>query len=175
MPITRKAQCSDAAELARIAELTFRDTFGAVNSPDDMNIHCSSNYGKSIQIAEIADPRMLTLISEQEGHIAGFAQLRWKGAPSCVLAQFPIEIQRLYVTTDWQGKGVAQDLMRACLDEARHRGGDAVWLGVWERNPRAIAFYEKTGFIAVGDHVFPLGRDPQRDIVMRRLLPVETA
>ena len=135
MPIIRTAEPGDAVALARIAELTFRDTFGGVNTADDMNIHCSSNYGEAIQAAEIADPKMLTLISEHEGHIAGFAQLRWKGAPSCVPAQFPIEIQRLYVTADWHGKGVAQHLMRACLDEALHRGSDAIWLGVWERNP----------------------------------------
>jgi len=58
--------------------------------------------------------------------------------------------------------------MKACLDDVEGRGADVVWLGVWERNPRAISFYKKFGFIEVGDHVFPLGNDPQRDIVMAR-------
>ncbi len=58
--------------------------------------------------------------------------------------------------------------MRACLGEAIAAGADVVWLDVWERNPRAIAFYRKLGFAENGDHVFPLGNDPQRDIVMVR-------
>jgi ribosomal protein S18 acetylase RimI-like enzyme len=60
--------------------------------------------------------------------------------------------------------------MRACVDEMRGRPSDVVWLGVWERNPRALAFYEKMAFNRVGEHVFPLGHDPQRDIIMLRPL-----
>jgi ribosomal protein S18 acetylase RimI-like enzyme len=58
--------------------------------------------------------------------------------------------------------------MSACIEELRQRGSDALWLGVWERNPRAISFYEKFGFVAVGERTFPLGGDPQRDIIMVR-------
>jgi ribosomal protein S18 acetylase RimI-like enzyme len=72
------------------------------------------------------------------------------------------------VARDCHGKGVAHDLMNACMDEMRFHRSDVVWLGVWERNPRAIAFYKKFGFLEVGVHVFPLGSDPQRDIVMSR-------
>jgi ribosomal protein S18 acetylase RimI-like enzyme len=74
----------------------------------------------------------------------------------------------LYVISDCHAKGVARELMNACIDEMRDRRSDVVWLGVWERNPRAITFYKKFGFVEVGDHVFPLGSDPQRDIVMAR-------
>jgi ribosomal protein S18 acetylase RimI-like enzyme len=58
--------------------------------------------------------------------------------------------------------------MNACLAELINRGSDVAWLGVWERNPRAISFYRKLGFMEVGDHIFPLGHDPQRDIIMVR-------
>jgi len=70
------------------------------------------------------------------------------------------------VLADWHGHGVAQELMTASIAEARRRRADAIWLGVWERNPRALAFYRRCGFVEVGDHVFPLGNDPQRDLVM---------
>lgn len=76
------------------------------------------------------------------------------------------ETQRLYVADQWHGKGVAQGLMRACTEEETRRGSDAIWLGVWEHNPRAIAFYRKWGFVAVGDQPSPLGRDLQRDLAM---------
>lgn len=100
----------------------------------------------------------------------GYAQMRWGAAPDCVSSSSPGEIQRLYIVEDRHGKGVAQELMRACIREIMQPGSDVVWVGVWAHNPRAIAFYKKFGFVEVGSHVFPLGGDPQRDIVMVRPL-----
>jgi ribosomal protein S18 acetylase RimI-like enzyme len=100
--------------------------------------------------------------------IAGFAQLRIRVRPSCVRAASACEVQRLYVDARFHGKGVAALLMDACIDSARGHGTAALWLGVWERNLRAIAFYAKCGFVEVGEQVFPLGRDLHRDLVMAR-------
>lgn len=168
MPMIRRARDRDAARLAAIAEDTFRDTFAAVNTPRDMDLHCRTSFGEDIQSKELADPNAVTLLGEHEGRLAGFAQLRWGESPRCVAAAAPGEIRRLYVVRDFHGKGLAHELMQACLREMANRGSDVVWLGVWERNPKAMAFYEKNGFIEVGEHVFAVGTDPQRDIVMAR-------
>lgn len=168
MPMVRKAEAGDARELARIAEATFRDTFESVNSVEDMTLHCQTSYGEHVQAAEIGDPQRTTLLCLEAGIVTGFAQLRWNGAPTCVQADAPGEIQRLYVVRAWHGRGIAPILMAACLEEMKRRGSDAVWLGVWEKNPRAIAFYRKFGFREVGEHVFTLGADRQRDLVMVR-------
>jgi len=168
--IIRKANRADARPLSQLAEQTFRATFGALNTAENMDLHCQASYGEAIQAAEIADPNMVTLLAENEARLVGFAQLRWGTAPDCVLGQAPGEIQRLYIAAEWQGKGIAPALMNSCLEEMRQHGSDLVWLGVWERNPRAIAFYKKFGFTEVGEQLFPLGNDPQRDIVMARSL-----
>ena len=73
-----------------------------------------------------------------------------------------------YVVADWHGRGVAKELMTAALEEMKVRGTDVVWLGVWEKNPRAIAFYQKLGFTEIGEHSFLLGNDLQRDVIMAR-------
>ena len=164
--LIRNAVPSDAAALAQVAEQTFRATFGALNRAEDMELHCSRSYGEQLQADEISDPRMTTLLVEHDGGLIGYAQLRWGDAAACVVAQRPCEIQRLYVVANWHGHGVAQELMAASIAEARRRRSDVIWLGVWERNPRAIAFYRRCGFDEVGDHVFPLGNDRQRDLVM---------
>jgi ribosomal protein S18 acetylase RimI-like enzyme len=70
----------------------------------------------------------------------------------------------------WHGRGVAQALMDAVLDGARARGGRTLWLGVWERNPRAVAFYQRYGFHRVGEHTFRLGDDEQTDWLLARAL-----
>ncbi len=170
MPFIRPAQSSDAQRLAILAEETFRDTFESVNTVENMTAHCQASYGEAVQSAEISDREMVTLVCEEEENLVAFAQLRWAVAPECVTAERPGEIQRLYVTRSWHGRGIAAELMAACLEEMKSRNSDVAWLGVWERNPRAIAFYRKFGFVEVGEQVFTLGSDSQRDIIMVRPL-----
>lgn len=166
----RKAEERDAAALAELAERTFRDAFGQLNTVENMDLHCHSSYGELQQGREIADSRVTTLVCECEGDLVAYGQLRWHEPPAAVAAAKPAEIQRLYVDKKLHGKGVAQRLMAALIDAAEAGGADSVWLGVWEHNPRAIAFYRKFGFLEVGDHTFLLGCDSQRDILMQKAL-----
>jgi ribosomal protein S18 acetylase RimI-like enzyme len=77
---------------------------------------------------------------------------------------------RLYVSQEWLGRAVGHALMKACLDEARSAGHETIWLGVWERNARAQALYHKWDFHTVGEHMFQLGSDEQRDLLMELAL-----
>lgn len=168
MATIRTATPADAAALAGLAERTFRDTFGAANTAEDMDLHCRSSYAEAFQRAELGDPGLWTLVAEAGPGLAGFAQVRWDHAPAHLRLEAPGEIQRLYVDRAWHGQGVAQALMARCLEGMAARGLRSAWLGVWEHNPRAIAFYRKSGFAVAGAQVFMLGRDPQRDLVMVR-------
>lgn len=166
--LIRTAQPSDAEQLAALAERTFRDTFASSNTQEDMEHHCQSSYSKEHQLKEIQNPNWITLVCENENMLVGYAQMRWEEFPSCVEAKTPREILCFYVDKPWHGRGIAQEMMRACLAELKKRDTDAVWLGVWEHNPRAIAFYTKFGFVEVGEHIFQLGSDAQRDVIMMR-------
>lgn len=170
MSIVHKAKPGEARELAELAERTFRETYEAFNTTEDMDRYCRLTYSEAIQAGEISDPARASLLGRQETTLVGFAQLRWNRTPPCVAGQSPGEIQRLYVAREWHGRGIAQNLMQACLGELAARGSDVAWLGVWERNPRALSFYKKFGFREVGEHLFTLGTDRQRDIVMARPL-----
>lgn len=162
----RKAILSDAKPLAELAEATFREAFSESNNADDMQAHCESNYSESIQAKEIASSTYVTLVAEDNQQLIAYAQLRWEQTPSCVTAESPGEIQRFYVDKNYHGKGLAQKLMSACLDVMKTHNTDAVWLSAWEENPRAISFYQKFNFQAVGENEFLLGSDRQRDIIM---------
>jgi len=96
----------------------------------------------------------------------GYAQLRSVRPPPCVDPAKAIELWRFYVASAWHGRGVSQELMAAVVQAARDAGGETLWLGVWERNPRAQAFYKKSGFVDVGTQTFLLGSDEQNDRVM---------
>jgi ribosomal protein S18 acetylase RimI-like enzyme len=166
----REATEGDAADLAQLAERTFRDTFAGSNRAEDIDVHCRNTYGANIQALEIKDPRRTTLLCHAGDRLIGYGQLRWSDAPACVVASTSVEIQRLYVDVPWHGKGASHALMASLLKRAIVGGADVAWLGVWEKNPRAISFYEKSGFAVVGEHVFTLGNDPQRDLVLTKRL-----
>ena len=133
-----------------------------------MRQYLDANFSPDIQARELANPDVTTFLAEIKGELAGYAQLRLGEAPQCVIGPSPIEIVRLYALSRYHGQGVGAALMRTCLDTAREIGAQTIWLGVWEQNDRAIAFYRKHGFVECGDHIFQLGSDPQRDIIMAR-------
>jgi len=166
----RAATASDNLLLAEIGAETFFDSFAAENSPEDMSAYLSQAFGPPIQARELADPASRFLIAEtQEGQPLGYARLKFWEAPAVIEGRKPMEIVRFYARKSWIGKGVGAKLMQACLQESEWAGCDVVWLDVWERNPRAIAFYCKWGFVEVGRQGFQLGNDLQHDLIMARL------
>lgn len=173
--VIRTGEESDATAVAELAARTFQETFAADNRPEDMALHISRAYGPSHQQRELVDPDITTLLAEVDGQLAGYAQLRFGAVPPCVTGEAAVELWRFYVARSWHGRGVAQTLMRRVELEANLRGARTVWLGVWERNARATAFYLKTGFKDVGSHVFMMGTDPQTDRILVRQLPTPIA
>jgi ribosomal protein S18 acetylase RimI-like enzyme len=161
------AVAADAPVLANLAARTFREAFAADNNPADMRAHLESAYTPALHLAEIEDPSIDTLLVRIDGKApTAYAQLRAGHVPNGVPGEGSIELWRFYVDAPWHGRGVAQELMAAAKARARRRGATTLWLGVWERNARAHAFYGKHGFRKVGSQVFVVGSDPQTDDVM---------
>jgi ribosomal protein S18 acetylase RimI-like enzyme len=162
---------ADVAALTEFGARTFFESFAVDNTPDDIAKHLASAWHPDLQRREILDASIDTLLArDSQGTLAGFAQLRDNVAPGGVATTRPVELWRFYVDKPWQGRGLAGLLMSAVFERARARGGRELWLGVWERNARAQAFYRKSGFEKVGQKIFIVGTDPQTDHVMLRLL-----
>lgn len=169
----RRATLADRPALTALAARTFERTFAATNTRADMDAYLAAHFGAAQQQAELADPHVATLLVDLDGTLAGYAQLREGPAEPCVSGARPIELVRFYLDEDWQGRGLAPALMAAVHDEARGRGAETLWLGVWEHNQRALRFYTRQGFVDVGSHVFMVGADRQIDRIMAR--PVAAA
>lgn len=166
----RFATPKDAALLAEIGRKSFYDAFKdhPKNAPEDMEIFMNQAFGEAIQAGELADEKLVLLIAEIEGKTVGYAKLRKDAKEEMVTGEKCLEIARFYMLQDWIGRGVARKLMQTILDFARENGFDTIWLGVWEYNYRAQAFYKKWGFEHAGEHVFQLGNDAQTDWVWQR-------
>jgi ribosomal protein S18 acetylase RimI-like enzyme len=168
----RAAGTGDAKPLTDLSYTTFWDAFAhhPKNAPDDLAHYMRQAFSVEQISQELTDPKSVFLVAEIEGELAGYAKLAFDNTEPDIVAEWPVELSRLYSQQKFIGKGVGQALMDACIELAKKQGRDVIWLGVWEFNPRAQRFYEKNGFTTVGSHTFVLGSDPQTDLLMQRKL-----
>lgn len=164
----RKAGTNDAAKLAAIGRMTFVETFAHANTKEDMQQYVSKAFTEKQLLQELAEPGTTFLMAFERDRLAGYAKLRSSHNPTELKDHKALELQRIYARKFYQGKKVGKQLMEYSVDVAKAMGFDTLWLGVWEYNPRAIAFYEKWGFEKFGEQTFTLGFDVQTDILMKK-------
>lgn len=164
----RPATLADAAVLADLGERSFRETFQALYEPADFEAFLAGTYGAALQRAELADPLRPALLLEIDGAPAGFAQLRLDHREPGVPGAHPAELQRIYLLRSAQGGGRGRALIEACEALVREWGADVFWLGVWEHNAKALAFYACSGFREVGEHSFAIGSRVDRDLLLAK-------
>lgn len=167
----RRATLEDAAALAALGSRLFVQAYDGAMDAADIAAYLSDTYGPAMQAAELADPgAALWLAHAPDGSRSGFALLRRRPVPVTGFPENAAELARIYVDRAWQGHRLGAMLLAACVSEARAWGADVLWLSVWQRNPRAVAFYQHLGLRIVGETDFVVGRDRQRDHVMTLML-----
>jgi diamine N-acetyltransferase len=166
----RHATVDDAGTVAELGACIFVETFGPTNDEANIREYVRTAFDVERVRDEIDDPRSITLLAETDASCAGYARLHAGEPPAEVRGDAPIELVRLYVLARYHGGGIGADLMQASIDEARRAGYGTMYLGVWEHNPRAQAFYRKWGFSRVGEQSFQLGSERQTDWLMERSL-----
>lgn len=171
--VIRRGTVQDVGLLAEMGAETFFDAYVEQIEEELLAGFVEETFGAAQQAAEVADEAVIVLIAESTGQAVAYALLReWEAAPEGLPPQIAgrrsMELGRIYARKAWIGRGVGSALMQACVDLAAERGFEMMWLGVWERNDRAIGFYRKWGFEELGDQVFMLGEERQRDVVMGR-------
>ena len=158
----------DADAIVSLGIRTFRDTFDESNTPENMLLYINSTFTLKKVKAELREPGSVFFLAEKDDDPVGYARVRTSHTPDELKGTSAIEIERLYVDKRFLGKRVGHLLMNTCLHYAQDHGFDTVWLGVWEFNERALAFYRKWGFTEFGDHTFMLGKDAQTDLLMKK-------
>jgi ribosomal protein S18 acetylase RimI-like enzyme len=168
--VIRHATKQDAELIADISRQTFYDTFAADNTKEDMDLFLNEQFTKGKLMLEVGTLENIFLLAYDGDEVAGYAKLREDRSPAALKKFRTMEIARLYSMTHLIGRGVGKILMQSCLDVAKGKDKEVVWLGVWEKNQRAIDFYTKWGFEKFGETSFLLGTDVQCDWLMRKIL-----
>lgn len=166
----REATRDDAALIADISHQTFYDTFAADNTEEDMTKFLNQQFTKGKLMLEVGASENIFLLAYINGEVAGYVKLRNGKLPKEIAGESALEIARLYVLKDFLGKKVGAALMEAAISQAKATSKEWIWLGVWERNQRAIDFYHRWGFQKFGECDFLLGNDHQLDWLMKKRL-----
>ena len=161
---------SDIKGLQRIGRETFAASFGAENSASDMQKYLDENFNTEKVKSELENPDAEFYFAETDQQIVGYLKINTGNAQTETLIENALEIERIYVLAPYQGQGVGRLLFDKALEIAKSKAVENLWLGVWEKNLKAIRFYEKNGFVAFDQHIFKLGDDKQTDIMMKLAL-----
>ncbi|MDF1571986.1 MAG: GNAT family N-acetyltransferase [Bacteroidales bacterium] len=154
-------------ELRTIAIRTFEETFAATNSRENMDHYYAMRFNARLLTEELQHPESWWYFIEFQGKLAGYLKVNVGQAQTELQEEEGFEVERIYVLKAFHGSGVGAALMEQAIRLGREKGKKYLWLGVHEENYRALRFYGKFGLQEFDDHVFMMGKQPQRDLLMR--------
>jgi ribosomal protein S18 acetylase RimI-like enzyme len=166
----RKVTIADINKLQSVSRQTFFETFAEVNTAANMQKYLDENLSLERLQAELNNPESEFYFASNNEQIVGYLKINVGQAQNELQDNNALELERIYVLKEYQGSGVGQVLFDIAIQVARRRRSEFLWLGVWEKNFKALKFYERFGFIEFDKHIFLLGDDIQTDIMMKLLL-----
>ncbi|WP_160715874.1 GNAT family N-acetyltransferase [Chitinophaga solisilvae] len=165
--ITR-ATIGDVAVLKDLCTTTFIDTYAEHNTEADMQEYLSRHFTTERLSAQLQEEDCFFYFAEYNGEKIGYIKLN-TGVKQTEHAEMKaLEIERIYVLKAYQGVKAGHALIEKAMAAGADIRAPYVWLGVWEKNSKAITFYERHGFVAFDTHIFVLGEDQQKDILMKK-------
>jgi len=171
MPINIK-QCThkDLHILQEISYETFNETFKHQNSPENMNAYLERAFNLKQLERELSNTSSQFYFVYFDNEVAGYLKLNTNDAQSEEMGDESIEIERIYIKNKFQKQGLGKYLIKKATEIAVEWNKRKIWLGVWEKNENAIAFYKKIGFVQTGTHSFYMGDEEQTDFIMTKSL-----
>lgn len=169
----RKCTVEDSKLIQQLGRQTYFETFEAYNTEANMRDYLDAAFNEENMKAELENPHSEFYVAEQNGVAVAYLKINQYDAQTEPMEDTDLEIERIYVLQAYQKYGVGKQLYQRALERAHALGKSRIWLGVWEHNHNALAFYSKIGFERIGQHSFFMGDDEQIDYIMVKQLEVE--
>ena len=165
----------DLDQLRSISCQTFSETFADSNNPSQLQAHLDTAYAPDKLRQELTNPASQFYFLYDGEVLAGYLKLNEASAQSELHDPSSLEIERIYLCQAFQGHGLGRYLMEQAIAIAISRQKSYLWLGVWEHNTKALAFYQRFGFYRIGSHSFFVGQDEQTDFLLRKDIAADTS
>jgi len=156
--------------LQTICRDTFYETFHDQNNEESMTVYLNTAFSSEKLTAELENKQSLFKLLYVDEELAGYLKINTDEAQSELLGPDTLEVERIYILSRFQKLGLGKVLMDEAIKLANEKNKNKIWLGVWEKNLNAIAFYEKAGFKKTGSHSFFMGEEEQNDFIMTKHL-----
>lgn len=166
----KKCSLDNARELQKISVETFTETFKDHNSPEHLDTYLQKAYNLEALEQELAARSSHFFFIYWNLEIAGYLKVNTDEAQTEAMDSATLEVERIYVKKQFHRHGLGKALLNKAFEIALVEKKKAIWLGVWEDNANAIAFYQKIGFVHTGSHSFFMGDDEQVDLIMTKTL-----
>jgi ribosomal protein S18 acetylase RimI-like enzyme len=170
MVTIREVEISECDILLAFSKETFYEFFAGWNEPANMEAYSAVAFTPQKMLSELSNPNSEFYFALDEDVIVGYIKLNFNDAQTDIQDKDALEVERIYVSGQHHGKYIGKQLLDFAIEIARSKQFDYIWLGVWEHNEKAIAFYKRNGFETFGSHDFMLGDDRQTDLLMKKLL-----
>ena len=161
---------SDVEKLQKVSRETFKVTFDPYTAPNDMVRFLEEDYETVKLVKEIENPNSRFYFLMVQNEIAGYLKINVGDAQTEHLRENALEVERIYLRSSFQHRGLGNVLLDFAEKTAREEGKDYMWLGVYEKNVPAQHFYKRHGFSKVSQHTFQVGSDPQTDWLLVKKL-----
>jgi ribosomal protein S18 acetylase RimI-like enzyme len=156
--------------LQHISEQTFIATYAQYNTEENMRNYIETEFSAEKLLEDINKPSVGFYFAMESNEPLGYIKINYAPSQTDLNDTKSLELERIYVAKEHQGKKIGQFLLDAALSIAVENKLDYLWLGVWDKNANAQNFYAKNGFEPFGTHDFMLGDDRQKDILLRLIL-----
>ena len=166
----KKGTISDTDQLQKIGRQTFFESFSSGNTEENMRKYLDEGFSFGKLTAELSDKNSEFYFATLDNKVVGYLKINLGPAQTELKDSNSLEIERIYVLKSYFGKKVGQLLYEKAASIAKELKLKYIWLGVWEKNERALQFYKKNGFVEFDQHQFVLGEDVQNDILMKLTL-----
>ncbi|MCI3028235.1 GNAT family N-acetyltransferase [Desemzia sp. C1] len=163
----------DLQILQKVSVETFRDTFQDQNTEEDLYNYLEKAYNTEQLTSELLNQQSEFYFVFNGNDLAGYLKININEAQSETNGEEALEIERIYVLPEFKGKGLGKILIQQAVERAQFHQKTNIWLGVWEHNQAALAFYKKLGFVQTGAHSFFMGEDEQTDLILTKKLTKE--
>lgn len=165
-----QAGYTEVQDLQNIGRQTFTETFAEHNSAQNLADYLEESFATTKLTKELNNPESNFYFAYVGNVLAGYLKINFGDAQTEIIDELAMEIERIYVLKDFQGQKVGQALFQKALDVAAETSCSNIWLGVWEKNHKALNFYRKNGFEEFDQHIFRIGDDEQTDFLMKRTI-----
>ncbi|MDP4098694.1 GNAT family N-acetyltransferase [Paenibacillus sp. P96] len=167
----KKCGHEDLQTLQEISIETFNDTFQDQNSPENMKAYLERAFSSKQLEADLTHRASEFFFIYYNEELAGYLKVNMNDAQSENMGDESLEVERVYIRNKFQKHGLGKYLLNKATEIALERNKKKIWLGVWEKNENALAFYKKMGFVQTGAHSFYMGDEEQIDFIMTKTLP----